>query len=142
MYQSVVMQHFKAPFQILFPEHAGTLSVNNPLCGDEVTIKFWRDMQHAHYFAQARGCALCIASASILSQAMHREGSAALLELIPGVIEALQPGVKTELGVSTTDRDILALLGARYFPVRLKCVRLPWEALLESTSVGGLTHPD
>lgn len=141
MYQAVVMRHFKSPVLRDVPSDAAHFTLNNPLCGDEVTVHGWSENNVTQCALHAKGCALCVASASILTQSMQREGvEHVVLALAPQLKQALQPHAVSSDAFAPSDPDLLALLGARFFPVRLKCVRLPWEAMLQFASMGSLPH--
>ncbi|MGD2205793.1 MAG: iron-sulfur cluster assembly scaffold protein [Anaerolineae bacterium] len=81
----------------------------NPLCGDRVTIEVRvRDGRIVEARFDGRGCALCLAAASILTEVI--EGRA---------LDELE----------SLDRDeFLAELQSSIRPARLKCALLPWVA--------------
>ena len=81
----------------------------NPLCGDRVRIELKTQDGRVHEVGfTGRGCALCLGSASILT------------EMIKGrSLEELQSQGKD---------DYLAELESAVRPARLKCALLPWVA--------------
>lgn len=101
----------------------------NPACGDEVALMAdlsAGSLSRLQYYAQ--GCAVCLAS----SAALCRE-----LEGCP--IDTARTRIETALAYFDSHSDwaadwghpALPALGAvRARPMRMRCVRLPWEALL------------
>ena len=70
LYQEMILDHAKKPhnFDIL-DQHTCTAEGNNPMCGDQLTV--YIDVQDdiiSNVSYRARGCAISIASASIMSQ--------------------------------------------------------------------------
>lgn len=111
MYEEQILDHYHAPRNTGDIENpSGKVMLSNPLCGDEITLyvrtegDVVRDIKY-----KATGCAISIASASMISE-----------ELLG----------KTKQEILGFDRDkLLALLGITLTPMRLKCALLPLEAL-------------
>ena len=119
------------------PQHAGTLDdpshvwrVDNPLCGDRVTLHLKVvDRQIVDVAHRTRGCALCMASASVmttmvLDRSIHEARSRAR-----GVVDALRPPAGAPLLLEDPALELFAGLEAA--PGRTECVALPWVALLD-----------
>ena len=110
-YSAVVLEHFRRP------RNRGSLAEPtmaqegvNPLCGDRVKIELrieGNTVREARFSANA--CAICVASASILT------------ELVQG---ALLDDVET-----LTVDDLVGSLKAEIPPARVQCVRLPLTVL-------------
>ena len=110
-YSAVVLEHFRRP------RNRGSLTEPtmaqegvNPLCGDRVKIELrieGNTVREARFSANA--CAICVASASILT------------ELVQGAPLA-------EVETLTVD-DLLGSLKAEIPPARVQCVRLPLTVL-------------
>ncbi|MDZ4209901.1 MAG: iron-sulfur cluster assembly scaffold protein [Candidatus Curtissbacteria bacterium] len=92
----------------------------NPLCGDEITFFFKFEKKRTLNFElrnsklkevtfTGSGCAISIASASILSENIRGKSVSALSKI--------------------TGRDVLKLIGGSVAPARLKCAFLALEAL-------------
>ena len=100
---------------------------DNPLCGDTVELRLCCDgttILEARF--DGRSCALCTASASLLTEAVRGKSIIATVELR----ERLEELVSTDGGASTESLGELAVLTAvRAFPSRRRCVLLPWRAL-------------
>jgi len=100
----------------------------NPLCGDKLRLYLSLNdagMLNAAAF-EGSGCAISIASASLLTERIPGMTKAEALHFFSAVVSAL-----TESG-HDTDMDLgklAALQGVREFPARVKCATLAWHAL-------------
>ena len=108
------------------PSPQARITVDNPLCGDRVTMEVslagGRVSNLAH---KVRGCALCQASASIIgANALGRTAAE---------LAAARDALKDILGGQTTRAapwpDLALFAPAREHRSRHDCVLLPWEAL-------------
>ncbi|MBP1686403.1 MAG: nifU [Deltaproteobacteria bacterium] len=130
LYRDVVLDHSKHPrhFRAL-SEPARKAEGYNPLCGDQLTVyvDLSDDVLAAVAF-QGVGCALCLASASLMTERLRgrRRGEAA------EVAEAFRVLVTTGLQASSAVDlgELTVFTGAHEFPSRIKCVLLAWQALL------------
>jgi len=128
LYRDVILDHNKRPrnFGRLEPADAAAVG-HNPLCGDSlsVTLRLEGDRLKEMRF-NGQGCAISVASASLMSEAvtgrtlaevdaLYREVHALLTE--PAHVPALQLG------------KLMALGGVREFPARVKCASLCWHTL-------------
>ena len=69
LYQEVILDHAKSPrnFGVL-EQYTCTAEGNNPMCGDQLTVYVdIKDGVVSDVSYRARGCAISIASASIMS---------------------------------------------------------------------------
>jgi nitrogen fixation NifU-like protein len=99
----------------------------SPFCGDRLTVFLLvanETIQQATF--QGFGCAIAIASASLMTESVTRKTLAdaqALSEQFVQMITAPADASVADLG------DLSALGGVRQFPVRVKCATRPWRAL-------------
>ncbi len=126
-YRERILAHHKAP------HNRGPLdpcdveaTCHNPLCGDRVKIQLRlnEDEITAAGF-EARGCAIAIAAASMLTVKVHRLGREQAVALAERVVTAVQAGA-TDAGF---DADLLALAEIHAHRSRRRCATLAWEAL-------------
>jgi len=111
MYQEIILDHYRNPRNAgVLPDATGEISLNNPLCGDKITLTIKEDEGRIVDIGyKATGCAISVASASMLS------------EYILG---------KTKDELQKLDKDfIIELIGIELSPNRIKCALLPLEAL-------------
>lgn len=110
-YSAVVLEHFRRP------RNRGTLAEPtmaqegvNPLCGDRVKIELrieGNTVREARFSANA--CAICVASASILTE--------------------LVQGAPLDVVETLSVDDLVGSLKAEIPPARVQCVRLPLTVL-------------
>jgi nitrogen fixation NifU-like protein len=118
------------------PTHAGKLvdadasaKGDNPMCGDRITVFVRRagDTISTAMF-DARGCEISLASADLMCEAVEGRDFDRVRQMA-GEVEAMaRTGHCEECG---TALDKLKPLSAVHeFPSRVKCVTLPWRALI------------
>ncbi|MGD9021512.1 MAG: SUF system NifU family Fe-S cluster assembly protein [Lysobacterales bacterium] len=129
-YSEVIIEHSQ------FPRHHGRLDDpthqgqgENPFCGDRVTVQLAVNSDGVIEQARAEsvGCAISIASASLLAthlQGLSIEQAGALFEQVRGIItDGSDESEDEELG------ELAALGFARHYPSRVKCATLAWHVL-------------
>ena len=127
LYREVILDHNRHPrnFGRLDPADA-LANGHNPLCGDKltVTLRMQGDAIGDLKF-DGNGCAISVASASLMSEAVKGRPRAevdALFERVHALLT--QPDAPSEgLG------KLAALSGVREFPARVKCASLCWHTL-------------
>lgn len=129
VYKIVLLDHFHNP------RNKGDLDTmdrvrrgSNPRCGDEIEvgIKANNEVLESVRF-RGRGCSICLASASIMSECTKGLTLLQARQLVQQMLEWFGD-TKGEAPSNTT----LASLGAvRQHPARKKCVLLAWMALDE-----------
>jgi nitrogen fixation NifU-like protein len=127
LYQQIIVDHSRHPRNFGRLAGAQRADGENPLCGDRVTVyvRLSGDVVAAAAFEGA-GCAICIASASLMTESVR---SRTIAE-VDALGERVRELVTAEPGSPLDDRDPLSpLAGVRRFPVRTKCALLPWHAL-------------
>jgi nitrogen fixation NifU-like protein len=127
LYREVILDHNREPRN--FGELAGASRVVdgvNPLCGDKVTlyVKLNGDVIEDVRF-KGSGCAISVASSSLMTERVKGRPIAATLDLVAQV-----HGMLTGTAGYDQNMDKLsALAGVREFPSRVKCASLAWHAL-------------
>src|SRR5690242_9958595 len=129
LYRDVIVDHNKHPrnFGRLEPADAHA-DGHNPLCGDQlsVTVKLNGDNIEEVKF-DGSGCAISVASASLLTEAVRGKTIAETDALFNKVHDTLThhdaPIDLDALG------KLAALTGVRDFPARVKCASLCWHTL-------------
>ncbi|OIO60565.1 MAG: SUF system NifU family Fe-S cluster assembly protein [Verrucomicrobia bacterium CG_4_10_14_3_um_filter_43_23] len=129
LYQEIILDHNKHPCNAhKMCDCSHCADGHNPLCGDQVTVyvKLENDKIEDISFV-GQGCAIFKASASLMT--LYLKGktlpeAVSLMEKVNTILTSEEePDVDNEdLG------DLVALLGVRRFPVRVKCATLPWHA--------------
>lgn len=140
LYQEVILDHAKNPRNsALIQEHTCKAQGNNPMCGDRVTVtaRVAPDGSLADLGFEGKGCAISIASASMMTEALKGRSGAVARQLFAAVHDLCTgksdvDGVKRSLeanAAASVDK-LASLSGVRQFPVRVKCATLPWHALI------------
>lgn len=131
IYQQVVLDHNKAPrnFRRIedFNHHA---EGNNPLCGDQIAVylKIKDEIVEDISFV-GQGCAICTASASMMTESLKGKNSHEAKKLFHCFHCLLT--MDNEYCQKNKMYDTLGKLkvfeGVKTFPVRVKCATLPWR---------------
>ena len=123
-YKEIVLDHYRRP------RNRGELSgadleeyLNNPLCGDEVTVYAnLRDSEIAEVAFIGRGCAISQASASMLAERLQGKSREEAEAEVEAFLEMMRTEENEELG------DLAALKGIIQTPNRIRCATLAWDA--------------
>jgi nitrogen fixation NifU-like protein len=128
LYRDVILDHNKRPrnFGSLAPP-AHPARGHNPLCGDQLTVYAELDgdvIRDVRF--EGKGCAISVASASLMTEAVKgrtRAEAATLFEHVHDLLTREDAPVSDDLG------KLAALQGVREFPARVKCASLCWHTL-------------
>ena len=131
LYQEVILDHAKSPrnFGVL-EQYTCTAEGNNPMCGDQLTVYVdIKDGVVSDVSYRARGCAISIASASIMSS-MIKGRTLEEVNILFDKFRMLCTGQEVE---DDDDIDRLRVLsGVSKFPTRVKCATMSWHAVKEA----------
>lgn len=126
LYQDVILDHNRHPRNFGRPARfTHSLEGFNPLCGDRLTLYLdVADGVIRDVAFDGQGCAISVASASLMTEAVKG--------LTVGEAEALFATVHARLagnreGSGLGKLEVLA--GVREFPMRVKCATLAWHTL-------------
>ena len=131
LYQDVVMDHKRAP------RHFGTLAApthqargQNPQCGDDLQVALVVDNGRVSDIRfNGQGCAICIASASMMTEAVLGQ-EVALAQALQARFRAVLTG---QMGSEEAPLGkLVSLAGVRRYPGRIKCALLGWHALMHA----------
>ena len=131
LYQEVILDHSKNPqnFGIL-NQYTCTAEGNNPFCGDSLTVyvnienNIISDVSY-----RARGCAISIASASIMSKIIKGK-TIEEVDILFDKFHRLCMGEDIEDDEMET---LQVLSGVSKFPTRVKCATMSWHAIKEAS---------
>ncbi|HYK82431.1 MAG TPA: SUF system NifU family Fe-S cluster assembly protein [Gemmatimonadales bacterium] len=132
LYQELILDHYRRPRnQGSLAGATHTVSLTNPLCGDEIDLQLQVDggvIRDVRFIG--RGCSISQASASMMTQLLKQKSVAEALALAARMGAMLR-------GDEVAARDaalgeLRALAGVAKFPVRIKCALLPWNALTDA----------
>lgn len=133
LYQEQIIELAKkADHHVRLDKADCSCTVNNPLCGDRITVELQSDGEKIKSIAcQVRGCLLCKASTSVLSEI----ACGMTFDQIKRIAFDLNQALKSPL-------DDLECFPAEYrmfYPVRSRksrhsCVMLPFDAVVKAIS--------
>lgn len=128
LYRDVILDHNRSPrnFGRLEPADASAVG-HNPLCGDalSLTLRLEGDRLSELRF-NGQGCAISIASASLMGEAVSGKSLAEVDTLYREVHALLtEPAYVPSVPLG----KLMALSGVREYPARVKCASLCWHTL-------------
>ena len=141
LYQEVLLEHKKHPrncgrLQCVHRCAAG----HNPLCGDSISVQLAESGDVLTDIAfEGQGCAICIASASLMTEAVKGRPLAEVKQLSAAMHELLTRERPLDDAEEARLGKLAALQGVRRYPSRIKCAMLGWCALdecLKDTGAG------
>ena len=134
LYQEVIIDHGKNPRNFgELEQYTCTHDASNPLCGDQVTIYIDVDddiIKNVSF--RARGCAISIASASIMSQIIKGKTVGEVQSLFE-YFHKLCTGEEIDRPVYESEdiERLKVMSGVSKFPSRVKCATMSWHAMKE-----------
>jgi nitrogen fixation NifU-like protein len=129
LYQELILDHCRHPRNFrAMPDATRSVEGDNPLCGDRLRLYVRLDGERiADISFQGSGCAISVASASLLTERLNGATVAeanALFRTVHRLLTTLDSEVdEAALG------ELAALAGVRQYPMRVKCATLSWHAL-------------
>jgi nitrogen fixation NifU-like protein len=128
LYREVILDHNRRPRNFgELPSANHVIEAVNPLCGDKLTLYVnVADGRVADIRFKGSGCAISVASSSLMTERVKGQTVGESLELFEKVHDLLTGAVEEP----AEDLDKLAALaGVREYPTRVKCASLAWHAL-------------
>lgn len=129
LYRDLILDHARSP------RHFGKMDNKthqsegiNPLCGDKLHlyVQIDADDKIADISFEGSGCAISIASASLLTETVIGLPVDAAMKYSDAIVATLSGN---ETGKNIDIGKLVALQGVREFPARVKCATLAWRAL-------------
>jgi nitrogen fixation NifU-like protein len=138
LYREVVLDHNRSPRNFGRVEPAdGEAQGHNPLCGDRLHLTLrLNDDRLTDVRFEGQGCAISVASASLMSEAVKGRSRAEIARLYEEVHAMLTGRIQSppeHLG------KLAALAGVSEFPARVKCASLCWHTLNAALERAGAT---
>ena len=136
LYQEVILDRGRKPL------HGRRLEVfdadargDNPMCGDRVRVFVRHDGDAvAELGFEARGCAISIASADLMAEAVAGRNDAEIIDMARSFADMARTGTSTDPSLQA----LRPLAGVHEYPSRIKCATLPWQALAAALSEHGV----
>jgi nitrogen fixation protein NifU and related proteins len=128
LYQEVVIDHSRRPRNFGAPARYNRHAEGfNPLCGDKLTL--YLDVEDGivrNAGFEGAGCAISMASASLLTEALKGKTEAEA-EALFASFHDLVTGKAEADAAALGKLEVLA--GVREFPARIKCAILAWHTM-------------
>ena len=111
---------------------------HNPLCGDKVHIflKIDENKNISDISFEGSGCAISMASASIMTDLMKEKKEKEVKELVEDFLQMIKesPEMKTKIINENEKTKLMSLSGVKQYPMRVKCATLAWHTLTSAMS--------
>jgi nitrogen fixation protein NifU and related proteins len=127
LYQEVIIDHSRKPrnFRRLADANR-TAQGHNPLCGDRITVDLkLQQGQLTDLGFQGAGCAICTASASLMTEGVKGK----TIEEAERLFEDFHDLITTDKPAASSLGKLAVFSGVREYPVRAKCATLAWHTL-------------
>lgn len=131
LYQEVILDHGRNPRHAGRPErYDAAAKGDNPMCGDRVQVflSYDADGRIIDPRFDARGCAISIASADLMAEAVAGRTPAATRNLFERFRTMARTGECPDCDEAM--QRLRPLAGVHEYPSRVKCATLPWHALM------------
>jgi len=141
LYQAVILDHNNNPRNYGKLTSANRYAEGvNPLCGDQVNVFFRLDddawVKEVGF--EGRGCAICMASASIMTETVKHLNVVQADQYVTAFC-SLVGGVKSEAMGQFDLSTLKVLAGIKAYPMRIKCATLAWHTARSALSEGGVS---
>ena len=142
LYQEIILEHGKNPKNFRLTEDFNKdAKGNNPLCGDNVHVflkvngqKIVEDISF-----QGSGCAISMASASIMTDLIKGKSDNEAKEIIEDFLGMIKenPELKNNILKEDEKTRLMCLSGVKQYPMRVKCATLSWHTLVSAMENDG-----
>jgi nitrogen fixation NifU-like protein len=136
LYRDVILDHNRSPRNFgALPPPARSAEGHNPLCGDRLAVYVDVDQDRIRDLKfRGQGCAISMASASLMTEAVKgrtREEAGHLIDAVHDLLTRADRAPDASLG------KLAALSGVQEFPARVKCASLSWHTLRAALDAPG-----
>ena len=137
LYQEIILDHGKNPRNKgKCDGYTNDAKAHNPLCGDKVHIylKLNNDKLIEDLSFEGEGCAISLASASILTEVTKGKDLSFIKKISDDFLNMIKTKKKITINSLTEDQvtTITSLSGVQEFPMRVKCATMAWHTLLSA----------
>ena len=137
LYQQLILDHGKNPRNLgKFENFNKDAKGHNPLCGDKVHVflKLDENKKISDIKFEGEGCAISMASASIMTELMKNKEEPEVKELIDDFLKMIKDSPELSSKIISEDEKtkLMSLSGVKKYPMRVKCATLPWHTLVSA----------
>ena len=134
LYQEIILDHGKNPRNLRKTTNFNKdAKGHNPLCGDKVHVylKLDEDKKVQDISFEGQGCAISMASASIMTDLVKGKEEHEVKEIVKDFLEMIKE--KDQLNNKILEENektkLMCLSGVKKYPMRVKCATLSWHTL-------------
>ncbi len=130
LYHDLILEHGTNPrnYQTLNNASCSACGIN-PLCGDSITIYLQCDQDKIiNATFSGSGCAIAMASASLLTEALKNQS----LQFANELFATFHAMLTTEQACPPDMGKLNALANVRAYPIRIKCATLAWHTMMDA----------
>ena len=137
LYQEIILDHGKNPRNLgKFENFNKDAKGHNPLCGDNVHIylKLNENKKVEDISFEGHGCAISMASASIMTDLVKGKEEAEVKEIVNDFLDMIKEKEELQNKILNEDEKtkLMCLSGVKQYPMRVKCATLPWHTLISA----------
>tara|TARA_Y100000816_G_scaffold263976_1_gene222810 strand:- start:80 stop:553 length:474 start_codon:yes stop_codon:yes gene_type:complete len=137
LYQEIILDHGKNPRNLRKTDNFNKdAKGHNPLCGDKVHIflKLNENKKVEDISFEGQGCAISMASASIMTDLIKGKEENQVKEIINDFLEMIKEkdSLNTKLLEEDEKTKLMCLSGVKQYPMRVKCATLSWHTLISA----------
>ena len=139
LYQEIILDHGKNPRNLRKSENFNKdAKGHNPLCGDNVHIflKLDEKKKIEDISFEGSGCAISMASASIMTELLNGKNESQTKEIINDFLEMIKNKDKLDNdNLNENEKTkLMSLSGVKQYPMRVKCATLAWHTLTSAVN--------
>ena len=134
LYQEIILDHGINPRNKgQCKEYNREAKGHNPLCGDKIHLflKLSSEKKIENVSFEGEGCAISLASASILTETIKGKEFNVPSKIINDFLSMIK--TQTKISINSLNEDqittIMSLSGVKQFPMRVKCATMAWHTL-------------
>ena len=137
LYQEIILDHGKNPRNLgSIDKFNRDAKGHNPLCGDKVHVYLKLDQKKKieDISFEGSGCAISMASASIMTDLVKGKNVKVVKEIIEDFLSLIKENseLKSDKFIEDEKIKIMSLSGVKQFPMRVKCATLSWHTLISA----------
>ena len=132
LYQEIILEHSRCPRNFKEMDRPSSCARgHNAMCGDKliVYLKLDKDQIIKDISFKGTGCAICIASASLMTEAVLGKTFIETKKIFEYFHKMVTNDCNFEC-LNLTEQKLAALSGVKNYPTRVKCATLAWHALM------------
>ena len=137
LYQEIILDHGKNPQNLKKIKNFNREAKgHNPLCGDKVHVYLKLDDKKSieDISFEGSGCAISMASASIMTELLKSKKENEVKEIIKDFLEMIKKNDELSNKILQEDEKtkLMCLSGVKQYPMRVKCATLSWHTLISA----------